>query len=128
MEKRWPHNSVLPNYRNKAEALEVDKFVDKLVEDDTLLFPECGLQKAAVLEIVQKKIREQRRLQKDIPLTQDEVLSTDSASESSSSGTPTPPSSQLTTRVEKYNLYFDEGEWVSGHFAQFICHRKGGYF
>ena len=108
MEKRWPRNTVLPNYRNKAEALEVDKFVEKIVEDETMLYPECGLQKAAVLEIVLKKLREQRRLQKDIPVSQDEIImSTDSASESSSSGTPTPPLSRLATRVEKYHLYFD---------------------
>ena len=98
MEKRWPRNTVLPNYRNKAETLEVDKFVEKIVEDETVLYPECGLQKAAVLEIVLKKLREQRRLQKSIPVSQDEIIitSTDSASESSSTGTPTPPLSQLT--------------------------------
>lgn len=64
-----------------------------------MLYPECGFQKAAVLEVVLKKLREQRRLQKDIPVSQDEIMSTDSASESSSSGTPTPPLSQLATRV-----------------------------
>lgn len=82
-----------------------------------MLYPECGLQKAAVLEIVLKKIRDQRRLQKNIPISQDEVvISTDSATESSSSGTPNPPLSQLATRVEKYNLYFDEGKRVLGLF------------
>ena len=50
----------------------------------------------------------ENRVYKDIPLKQD-VLSTDSASESSSS--PSPPSSQL-DRVRRYNLYFDEGEWI----------------
>ena len=108
VEKRWPKGSALPNYRNKTEAMEVDKFVERMVQDETLLFPECGLQKEAVLEIVLKKVREQRRQQKDIPLKQD-VLSTDSASESSSSSSP--PSSQL-DRVGRYNLYFDEGEWI----------------
>ena len=89
--------------------MEVDKLVERMVQDETLLFPECGLQKEAVLEIVLKKIREQRRQQKDIPLKQEDVLSTDSASESSSSSSP--PSSQL-DRVKRYNLYFDEGEWT----------------
>lgn len=112
MEKHWPRSSVLPNYRNKADVLQVDEFVKKLlVEDKSLLFPECGLQREAVLEIVLKKIRELRRQQKDIPLTQEEVLSTDSASESSSSSSSSPPSSQL-DRVKRYNLYFDEGEWM----------------
>ena len=65
-----------------------------------MLYPECGFQKAAVLEVVLKKLREQRRLQKDIPVSQDEIImSTDSVSESSSSGTPTPPLSQLATHV-----------------------------
>ena len=47
-----------------------------------LLFPECGLQREAVLEIVLKKMQEKQRKQKDIPLKQEDVLSTDSASES----------------------------------------------
>lgn len=84
MEKHWPRSSVLPNYRNKADAQQVDEFVEKIVKDQSMLFSECGLQREAVLEIVLKKIREQRRLQKDMPLTQEEVLYTDSASESSS--------------------------------------------
>lgn len=81
VEKRWPPGSALPVYRNKADALQVDKFVAKLVEDDTHLFTECGFGKEAVLETVLKKIREQRRQQKERPLTKEEVLSTDSASE-----------------------------------------------
>lgn len=108
----------LPVYRNKADAIQVDKFVAKLVEDDTHLFTECGLGKEAVLEIVLKKIREQRHQQKDRPLTR-EVLSADSASEStesaeSSSGSTSPPTytSQL-QRVKAYNLYFDEGEDIT---------------
>ena len=90
----------------------------KLVEDDTHLFTECGLGKDAVLETVLKKIREQRRQQKDRPLTREEVLSTDSASEStesaveSSSGSASPPTSQM-QRVKEYNLYFDEGEEIT---------------
>ena len=79
--------------------MEVDKFVEKIVQDETLLFPECGLKKEA----------EQRRQQKEIPLVQEDVLSTDSASESSSSSSP--PASQL-ERVKRFNLYFDEGEWI----------------
>ena len=93
----------------------------KLVEDDTHLFPHCGLGKEAVLETVLKKIREQRRHQKELPLTREEVLSTDSASESteSSSGSPSPPryASQL-QRVKTYNLYFDEGE---GNYRSYCC-------
>ena len=91
----------------------------KLVEDDTHLFPECGLGKEAVLETVLKKIREQRCHHKELHLTREEVLSTDSASEStesagSSSGSPSPPryASQL-QRVKTYNLYFDEGEGIT---------------
>ena len=93
----------------------------KLVEDDTHIFPECGLGKEAV-ETVLKKIREQRLHYKELPLTREEVLSTDSASEStestesagSSSGSPSPPryASQL-QRVKTYNLYFDEGEGIT---------------
>lgn len=90
----------------------------KLVEDDTHIFPECGLGKEAV-ETVLKKIREQRLHYKELPLTREEVLSTDSASEStesagSSSGSPSLPryASQL-QRVKTYNLYFDEGEGIT---------------
>ena len=53
----------------------------ELVQDDTHLFPECGLGKEAVLEIVLKNIREKRRQEKDRPLTREEVLSTERASE-----------------------------------------------
>jgi len=109
VERKWPRGNVLPNYRNKTEAMGVDKLVKKIVQDETLLFPECGLKKEAVQETVLKKIREQRRQQKEIPLVQEDVLSTDSASESSSSSSP--PASQL-ERVKRYNLYFDEGEWI----------------
>lgn len=119
MEKRWPHGSALPVYRNKADAIEVDKLVAKLVEDDTHLFPECGLGKQAVLETVLKKVREQRRQQKEKPLTREDVLSTDSATDStesaeSSSGSPSPPTytSQM-QRVKAYNLYFDDGERIT---------------
>lgn len=35
--------------------MEVDKFVEKIVQDETLLFPECGLKKEAVQETVLKK-------------------------------------------------------------------------
>lgn len=88
----------------------------KLVEDDTHLFTECGFGKEAVLETVLKKIRQQRPQQKERLLTKEEVLSTDSASESteSSSGSPSPPTytSQL-QRVKAYNLYFDEGEEIT---------------
>ena len=90
----------------------------ELVEDDTQLFPECGLGKEAV-ETVLKKIREQRLHYKELPLTREEVLSTDSASKStesagSSSGSPSPPryASQL-QRVKMHNLYFDEGEGIT---------------
>ena len=76
IERRWPKGSALPNYRNKTDAMEVDKFVERMVQDKTPLFPECGLQREAVLEIVLKIIREQRRQQKDIPLKQEDVLST----------------------------------------------------
>lgn len=91
----------------------------KLVEDDTHLFTECGFGKEAVLETVLKKIRQQKPQQKERHLTKEEVLSTDSASEStesaeSSSGGPSPPTytSQL-QRVKAYNLYFDEGEEIT---------------
>ena len=84
----------------------------KLVENDTHLFTECGLGKEAVLETVLKKIREQRRKQKERPLTKEEVLSTDSASEStesveSSSGSPSPPTctSQLQFNVWKHTTF-----------------------
>ena len=65
VEKRWPRGSALPIYRNEADAIQIDKFVAKLVKDDTRLFPECGCGKEAVLETVLNKIREQRRQQKD---------------------------------------------------------------
>ena len=65
VEKRWPRGSALPIYRNDADAIQIDKFVAKLVKDDTRLFPECGCGKEAVLETVLNKIREQRRQQKD---------------------------------------------------------------
>ena len=83
-EKRWPRGSALPIYRNKADAIQIDKFVAKLVKDDTRLFPEFGCGKETVLETVLNKIREQRRQQKEKYLTS-KVLSTDSASESTES-------------------------------------------
>ena len=99
----------------------------KLVEDDTHLFTECGLGKEAVLETVLKKIREQRRQQKERPLTKEEELSTDSTSEptesvESSSGSPSPPTytSQLQC-VKAYNLYFDEGEEITEVIAANKC-------
>ncbi|KAL9976342.1 hypothetical protein ACROYT_G013633 [Oculina patagonica] len=108
VEKKWPKGSTLPNYRSKVEAMVVDQFVEKIAQDESVLFPECGLRKEAILEIVLKKIREQRRQQKDvkIPLRQEDVLSTDSA-ESESSNSSSPPSSQF-ERVKRYSLYFDE--------------------
>ena len=36
VEKRWPRRSALPIYRNKADAIQIDKFVAKLVS--TLVF------------------------------------------------------------------------------------------
>ncbi|RMX59091.1 hypothetical protein pdam_00009805, partial [Pocillopora damicornis] len=68
VEKRWPRGSALPIYRNKADAIQVDKFEAKLVKDDTHLFPECGFGKEAVLETVLNKIWEQKRQQKEDPL------------------------------------------------------------
>ena len=68
VEKRWPRESALPIYRNKADAIQVDKFEAKLVKDDTHLFPECGFGKEAVLETVLNKIWEQKRQQKENPL------------------------------------------------------------
>ena len=68
VEKRWPRGSALPIYRNKADAIQVDKFEAKLVKDDTHLFPECGFGKEAVLETVLNKIWEQKRQQKENPL------------------------------------------------------------
>ena len=85
LEKRWLRGSALPIYRNKADAIQIDKFVAKLVKDNTRLFPECGCGKEAVLEAVINKVREQRRPQKEKYLTSEEVLSTDSASESTES-------------------------------------------
>jgi len=35
--------------------MEVEKFVEKIVQDETLLFPEGGLKKEAVQETVFKK-------------------------------------------------------------------------
>ena len=43
VERKWPCGNVLSNYRNKTEAMEVDKFAEKIVQDETLLFPEGGL-------------------------------------------------------------------------------------
>ena len=87
-------------------------FVEKLVKDDTRLFPEFGCGKETVLETVLNKIRKQRRQQKEKYLTSKEVLSTDSASESakSSSWNPIPPTyTYQLQRVQKaYNLYFEE--------------------
>ena len=90
-------------------------FVEKLVKDDTRLFPEFGCGKETVLETVLNKIREQRRQQKEKYLTSKEVLSTDSASEStesakSSSWNPIPPTyTYQLQRVQKaYNLNFEE--------------------
>ena len=115
VEKRWPRRSALPIYRNKADAIQIDKFVAKLVKDDTRLFPEFGCGKEAVLETVLNKIREQRRQQKEKYLTSKEGLSTDSASESTESAesscwSPIPPTyTYQMQRVQKaYNLYFEE--------------------
>ena len=36
VEKRWPRGSAIPIYRNKADAIQTDKFVAKLVS--TLVF------------------------------------------------------------------------------------------
>ena len=33
VEKRWPRGSALPIYRNEADAIQIDKFVAKLVKD-----------------------------------------------------------------------------------------------
>ena len=94
--------------------------MEKLVKDDTRLFPEFGCGKETVLETVLNKIREQRRQQKEKYLTSKEGLSTDSASESnkpaeSSSGNPIPPTytSQLQHMWKAYNLYFDEGVGIT---------------
>ena len=38
VEKRWPRGSALPICRNEADAIQIDKFVAKLVKDDTRLF------------------------------------------------------------------------------------------
>ena len=115
LEKRWLRGSALPIYWNKADAIQIDKFVAKLVKDDTRLFPEFGCGKEAVLETVLNKIREQRRQQKEKYLTSKEGLSTDSASEStesaeSSSWNPIPPTyTYQLQRVQKaYNLYFND--------------------
>ena len=112
LEKRWLRGSALPIYWNKADAIQIDKFVAKLVKDNTHLFPECGCGKEAVLEAVINKVREQRRQQKEKYLTSEELLSTDSASESteSSSWNPIPPTyTYQLQRVQKaYNLYFNE--------------------
>ena len=117
MEKRWPHGHDLPVYRNKADAIQVDKFVAELVQDDTHLFPECGLGKEAVLEIVLKKIREKRHQEKDRPLTREEFLSTESASEltesAESNGESPPTFKSHLQRVKTYNLYFDDGEFIT---------------
>ena len=106
---------MLPNYRIKADAEEIDTFVDKLVADSNVLFPECELKKAAVHEIVLKKFREERRQQKDTVtprlLSQDETDTTESASESSSSTDTSPLPSQL-AQIRQYNQYFNEGELV----------------
>ena len=85
VEERWPRGSALSIYRNRADAIQIDKFMAKLVKDDTRLFPECGCREEAVLETVLHKIRVQRRQQKEKPLTSEEVLSTDSVSESTES-------------------------------------------
>ena len=37
VEKKWPREGALTVYRNKADATQVDKFVAKLVKDDTHL-------------------------------------------------------------------------------------------
>lgn len=47
MEKHWPRSSVLPNYRNKADAQQVDEFVEKIVKHQSMLFSECGLQRGS---------------------------------------------------------------------------------
>ena len=92
----------------------------KLVKDDTRLFPECGCGKEAVLGTVLNKIREQRRQQREKPHTSEEVLSTDSASESTESAessnlNPIPPTytSQLQSMQKAYNFYFDEGVGIT---------------
>ena len=38
VEKRWQRGSALPICRNEADAIQIDKFVAKLVKDDTRLF------------------------------------------------------------------------------------------
>ena len=83
VEKRWPRRSALPIYRNKADAIQIDKFVAKLVKDDTRLFPEFGCGKEAVLETVLNKIREQRRKRKQTTQTNSASESTESAESSS---------------------------------------------
>ena len=108
VEKRWPRRSALPIYRNKADAIQIDKFVAKLVKDDTRLFPEFGCGKEAVLETVLNKIREQRRKRKQTTQTNSASESTESAE--SSSWNPIPPTyTYQMQRVQKaYNLYFED--------------------
>ena len=108
VEKRWPRRSALPIYRNKADATQIDKFVAKLVKDDTRLFPEFGCGKEAVLETVLNKIREQWRKRKQTTQTNSASESTESAE--SSSWNPIPPTyTYQMQRVQKaYNLYFED--------------------
>ena len=47
----------------------VDKFVEKIVQDETLLFPECGLKKEAVQETVLKKLENKDGSRKKFPLS-----------------------------------------------------------
>ena len=67
VEKRSPkkYGCVLPNYRIKADAEVIDEFVNKLAEYKAVLFPEFDLKKGAILEVVLKKLREQKRQQKE---------------------------------------------------------------
>ena len=65
VEKRWPRGSALPIYRNEADAIQIDKFVEKLVKDDTRLFLSVDVVKKQSWKQALNKIREQRRQQKD---------------------------------------------------------------
>ena len=77
------------------DAEVIDKFVNKLAEEKAVLFPEFGLKKGTILEVVLKKFREQRRQQKDTasPVTHDDCTTetTEGASESTSSSSSSPP-------------------------------------
>ena len=118
MKKIWPPELPAPRFRNNPEATKkMLEVVETLSYDDEYTFPDAGLGRSAIMEIIRKHMDERRR--KDTELKRNGFSSSQSETDTSPHSTPSGSASSSDSdnkhKAMKVDDYFNAGKAYAFH-------------